>query len=110
MIQSNDASAIIKTPCELSPQIGQYKIFMVDGDAVRKLSIDFTQGGHSLVFPFIPDDEIWIEDMKNPKEHAFIIAHEVLERHVMGGIKMDYEHAHELSNQVEVMLRTALNQ
>lgn len=60
------------------------KVWVVDGEAVRGLFfIDFTEGGHSLVYPFIPKDEIWLDDDLSPRELKFVLLHELHERNLM---------------------------
>ena len=56
----------------------ELKVWLVHGDLVRDFfSIDFTEGGHDLVYNFIPRDEVWIDDDTNPKELRFILLHEL---------------------------------
>lgn len=60
------------------------KIWIVNGELVRDLLfIDFTEGGHDLVYPFIPKNEIWIDDDVFPEELKFILLHEMHERNLM---------------------------
>ncbi len=59
-------------------------IWVVNGEAVRDLFfLDFTEGGHDKVYPFIPRNEIWIDDDVSPKERDLILLHEVVERNLM---------------------------
>lgn len=60
------------------------KVWLVNGRLVRDLFfIDFTEGGHDKVYPFIPEDEIWIDDDVNPYERKFVLLHEMHERNLM---------------------------
>jgi hypothetical protein len=60
------------------------KVWIVDGEAVRDLFfLDFTEGGHGFVYPFIPKDEVWIDDDVNREEIGFILLHELHERNLM---------------------------
>jgi hypothetical protein len=60
------------------------KVFLVDGELVRDLYyIDFTQGGHDLVYNFIPKQEIWIDNDISPREMEFVLLHEMHERNLM---------------------------
>ncbi len=59
-------------------------VWIVNGDLVRDLFfINFTEGGHDKVYPFIPENEIWIDDEVIPKERKFILLHEIHERNLM---------------------------
>jgi hypothetical protein len=60
------------------------KIWIVDGDIVRSVfDVDFNQGGHGFVYPFIPKEEVWIDDYLYKKEIPFILIHELHERKLM---------------------------
>lgn len=62
----------------------QLKIWIVFGKMVRDIFfIDFTEGGHGLVYKFVPKDEIWIDDDLNKEEIPFVLLHEVFERNLM---------------------------
>lgn len=71
------------------------KVWIVDGKAVRDmLYVDFTEGGHWLVYGWIPEDEIWIDDDVQPRERALILLHELLEARLMSkGLPYDKAHA-----------------
>jgi len=60
------------------------KIWIVDGEAVRDLfCIDFTEGGHNFAYPFIPKNEVWIDNDVSKDEIKFILLHELHERNLM---------------------------
>ena len=60
------------------------KIKLVRGDLVRSLfDLEFTEGGHDKVYSFIPENEIWLDDMIYKKERALILIHELHERALM---------------------------
>lgn len=62
----------------------QLKIWMVRGDVVRDFfDVDFTAGGHEKVYPFVPQDEIWIDDDMYKKEIPYVLIHELHERYLM---------------------------
>jgi hypothetical protein len=67
------------------------KIWQVKGHLVRSLfDLDFNQGGHGLVYPFVPKNEIWIDDDVYKKEIPYVLIHELHERHLMAlGWKYD---------------------
>lgn len=82
------------------------KVFRVDGSFVRDhYLLDWTMGGHSLVYDFIPDDEIWIEKMEDSSEEIFNLAHELFERRLMKDQGLDYEDAHARAIEYEEGLR-----
>lgn len=56
------------------------KVKLVNGKLVRSvLNLDFTQGGHSLVYEFVPEDEVWIDNDIEWQERGFVILHELNE-------------------------------
>lgn len=86
------------------------KVFIVDGPTVRNLhKIDFTEGGHSEVYDYVPKNEIWVERMADPQDESFNLVHEVVEYIVMKyGIIPDYDEAHDATNTIEDMARSIL--
>ncbi len=70
------------------------KVWIVDGFLVRSLFfIDFTEGGHDLVYKFIPKKEIWIDNDLVKEERKFVLIHESTERNKMlQGMKYDDAH------------------
>lgn len=85
------------------------KVRIVDGNAVRNDHVEFTLGGHQRVWPYIPEDEIWVEAGVMGDDRVATICHEQVERTVMKLLRWDYERAHELANQVEVILRDKIS-
>ena len=83
------------------------KIYLVNGNEVRKDHIEFTMGGHGYVYDYVPKDEIWIdENLKSkPEDMEATIKHEVFEVRKMRDEGLDYDTAHELANQVEKEVR-----
>lgn len=83
------------------------KIYLVNGNEVRKDHIEFTMGGHGYVYDYVPKDEIWIdENLKSkPEDMEATIKHEVFEVRKMRDEGLDYDTAHELANQVEKKVR-----
>lgn len=70
------------------------KIWLIDGKIVRDhFLLDYAEGGHDLVYDFIPEKEIWIEKILTPLERKFIMLHELHERFLMSQ-GLDYPHAH----------------
>ncbi len=81
------------------------QIWIVDGELVRDFFfIDFTEGGHDKVYPFIPFGEVWIDDDLFPKERRFVILHELHERNRMFH-GFAYPSAHREASKVEYAAR-----
>lgn len=82
------------------PLDDKVRVSVVNGVLVRKyLDPKFIQGGHHLVYSYIPRHHIWVEEVFK-KEWDFIIAHERYERNVMiAGLSYDF--AHDLACAVE---------
>jgi len=69
-------------------------VWLVDGRIVRNnLNIDFSEGGHDLVYDFIPEKEVWIDDDVVKEERIYIILHELYERLLMKN-GYSYSHSH----------------
>jgi hypothetical protein len=84
---------------------GDVSIWIVNGERVRDtLYTDFVEGGHDLVYNFIPKKEIWIDKATPEAERVYTIAHEVFERGLMAK-GMDYNSAHVKALKVEHKLR-----
>lgn len=82
------------------------KVWIVDANVVRSLyKTDYVEGGHGYVYPWVPNDEIWIEDTLDQRELPFIVSHEYLERRLMRDEKLDYDTAHDICSRVEFHLR-----
>lgn len=80
-------------------------VYLVYGKFVRDLYlVEYAEGGHDLVYPFIPQGEVWIEEVLHPRERKFIILHELHERALMLQGK-DYKHAHKGATIVEDRFR-----
>jgi hypothetical protein len=81
------------------------KVWIVNGEVVRDLFfIDFTEGGHEKVYPFVPHNEVWIDDDVEPKEIKFVLLHEMHERALMSK-GMKYNPAHASSSEIEYYCR-----
>lgn len=79
--------------------------WLVDGTRIRDdISVDFVGGGHHYVYPWIPEDEIWIAADTPEADRAAFLVHELRERALM--IRGEpYESAHEAANQLEKFVR-----
>lgn len=84
---------------------GGLTVWLVDGEKIRdSVDIDFVEGGHDLVYDFIPENEIWIDKEVPASERRVILAHEADERKLMSG-GMSYEEAHKRASRFEWNLR-----
>ena len=81
-------------------------VWVVNGAAVRDVfKTDFTQGGNPSEYPWIPADEIWIEDTLDESERPFVLLHELTERQLMRQ-GLGYDKAHEIASRKEFQART----
>jgi hypothetical protein len=86
--------------------MGNVHVWLVSGEAVRTLYfLDFTEGGHDKVYPFVPDNEVWIDDDLGEGERKFVLIHELYERWLMARGK-EYEEAHYPSSSLEFFCRS----
>ena len=59
-------------------------VWLVNGELVRdRYFVDFTEGGHDLIYHFIPKNEVWIDSDVNPREMKYVLLHELHERNLM---------------------------
>lgn len=76
-------------------------VYLVYGEFVRDFYlVEYAEGGHDLVYSFIPKGEVWIEEILHPSEQKFIVLHELHERFLMSQGK-DYPHAHKGATIIE---------
>lgn len=86
--------------------VGDVKIFHVDGNYVRSdLEVEFCLGGHHYRWDFIPEDEIWIENLPSKFDMECNLLHETYERLQMKENGMGYEKAHSKASQKEKEFR-----
>lgn len=86
-------------------KVGSIAVWLVDGKAIRDtLYTDFTEGGHGLVYGWIPKGEIWIDNDVQPGERGFVVIHELLEMRLMAR-GLPYAKAHALASKAEWMRR-----
>jgi hypothetical protein len=86
-------------------EIDGVDVWLVNGKKVRDdCFVDFTEGGHDLVYEFIPKNEIWISDEVSAKERNYILTHEYREREDMKK-GMEYDKAHNKASFFERHLR-----
>ncbi len=82
------------------------KIYLVDGELVRdRITIEYTMGGHHYRYPFIPEDEVWIDNAMDKDDIEATIIHEMHERTLMKYKGLSYSTAHARSSEVEKVFR-----
>ncbi len=86
-------------------KIGETKnsvsVWVVDGRMVRSAYfIDFTEGGHDLVYSFVPNKQVWLDNDLKAAERLFVLLHELYERSLMKK-GLTYPHAHAHASQLE---------
>ncbi len=92
---------IPKAKLKLDEKIGPISVWLVDGDFIRTwIFIDFTEGGNTEAYPWMPPNEIWL-DNENKSENGFILLHELHEFNRMRNDGLVYEKAHISANVVE---------
>lgn len=78
------------------------EIWIVDGRKVRDLyKTDYVLGGHGYVYPWIPNQEIWMEKGEQEDEVPVLILHEYVERTIMKYKHISYDKAHTIAAKVE---------
>jgi hypothetical protein len=78
------------------------QIFLVDGDSIRSdLCSDFAQGGHDLIYAFIPEQTIWLDATEDQGLWPFILYRQMVERSLMLQYGLDYETAHQIAEESE---------
>jgi hypothetical protein len=83
-------------------------VWIIDGNRARSYyKTDYTEGGHGVVYPWVPWGEIWIEHGVDRREVPFIVCHEYLERRLMRDEGLEYDRAHEICSRAEFDLRKA---
>lgn len=84
-------------------------ITFVDGNVVRDtIEDDFTMGGNSGRYDFVPKDEVWIEALQTKEDQAATIVHELVERYHMLKDGMSYNKAHEIAKREEERFRSSV--
>ncbi len=70
---------------------GNLTIWLVDGSYIRgHMDEEFTNFGQHYSFPYIPEDELWIEKETKTDERLFFIDHLLVEHHLMAkGVPYD---------------------
>lgn len=87
-------------------------LYIVDGERIRnEIDIDFTCGGHHLVYPwYIPAGEVWIDNALGGLDRTATILHEMVELNLMARKGWSYDRAHDAASTAEAPFRTWLAQ
>lgn len=81
------------------------RVQYVDGATVRrKLDPYFIQGGHDLVYSYIPKNHVWIDTRQDRRDWKYTLVHEMHERELMAD-GMSYLDAHDFALAAEKMAR-----
>lgn len=81
-------------------------VWLVDGFLVRsEYDPDFVEGGHDILYHYIPKDELWIDDDIYKNEYLYIVLHELYERKLMKN-GLNYHLAHYNASKVEWRARS----
>jgi hypothetical protein len=85
---------------------GKVQVWIINGEMVRDIYfIDFTEGGHHKIYPWIPKQEVWLDDDLGPRERKFVLLHELHERYLMTQ-GWPYHRAHRGASEIEHHCRT----
>lgn len=88
-------------------KIDSLEIYIIDGDLIRReVYPDFIFGGNEQRYPFIPHNEIWIDNTIPNREYTSTLKHEINEMTLMRDKGLSYLDAHDSSLMLEVELRT----
>ena len=91
---------------ELYTTVGGVKVYIVDGFNVRNVyHTRFIQGGHHYVYPEIPENEIWLDNVLDEDEYLPVLVHEASERLLMKNERLSYEEAHAKATELEYQVR-----
>lgn len=83
-----------------------FNVWIVDGAVVRRdLYPTFLYGGNPQRYPFIPHNEIWIDNAIAAQEFEYTVAHESLERSLMARQGISYDDAHNRALELERAMR-----
>jgi hypothetical protein len=82
-------------------QRGKFAIWIVDGTFLRgHKDEEFTNFGQHFRYPYIPENEFWIDREASHDEHRFFIEHLLVEHRLMAR-GMDYDAALEIADRAE---------
>ena len=80
---------------------GPFTVYLVDGRLVRSnFDVNFTEGGHDLVYTYVPQNEVWLDNDLSNQELPFVLLHELFERSLMAK-GLTYPQAHRHASKLE---------
>ena len=83
-----------------------FSIWIVDGSVIRnEIFGEFLYGGNNQRYPFVPKDEIWIDNSISSEEYETTLLHEINENNLMMNLGYTYFDAHDSSLNLEQKLR-----
>jgi hypothetical protein len=83
-----------------------FEVWIVDGKIVREaVDPEFLYGGNHERYPWIPTNEIWIDNAISCEEFHYTLEHELCERELMALHGWSYDAAHDSALMVEQQLR-----
>ena len=102
---------------QLIGTLGDVQVYTVNGDYVKlNWFKDFTEGGNSMAYDWIPENEIWLDQNITSAEYKYILLHEYVEWWLMKNKGMEYDnsevgddedlkYAHPNANKIEMDYR-----
>ena len=82
---------------------------LVDGAYVRDhIFVDYVEGGHYYRYGWIPENQIWLEDVMSVIDQVCTGVHEIHERYRMKYKGMTYDDAHDSACKIERTLRSMI--
>jgi hypothetical protein len=87
--------------------MGSVTVWKVNGKFIRDwIFIDFTEGGNSAAYRWMPPNEIWLDDsVWIPDEHEVVLLHEITEYNLMKNKGWTYDQAHDEASANETHAR-----
>ena len=100
----NNGNGSLSYKKKLLARMPDADVWLVNGKKVRAQHIEFVEGGHDLVYDWMPKREIWVDDALHPSEFSAVMIHEIYERGLMKQ-GVPYSKAHKRANLVELRVR-----
>ena len=91
----DDAEPLLNAWLEVQGVSDTLAYMLVDGAFIRrKVSNGYVEGGHFYRYGWIPEDQIWLEDIMSVIDQFCTGIHETHERYYMKWVGWPYEKAH----------------
>lgn len=100
-------SPAARVPRRFVGRFAGFRVFVVDGVALRRIFVDFTMGGSGERYDFVPKGEIWIDSANAacPEDGRATLIHEAVEAILMRDGGLSYNAAHDKASAVELQFR-----